>query len=232
MKKAIAINGSPLMDKGYTGMLLESFTGGLTGAGVDVETFCASKLKVKPCSCGVMHCWRIKPGMCCIEDDMNMLYPRLKEADTLILATPVYIPLPGEMQNVVNRLCPIINPLLETRRGRTRARFRDDVKIERIVLVSTGGWWEKENFEVVLHIARELAENGSVEFAGAILRPHAFIMGSRDQLSEDGRAVLDAARKAGRELAMEGKMSEATLEAVSRPLIGEDQLRATFNQGA
>jgi len=161
---------------------------------------------------------------------MDLLYPRLKEADTLILATPVYIPLPGEMQNVVNRLCPLINPLLETRRGRTRARFREDVKIERIVLVSTGGWWERENFEVVVHIARELAESASVEFSGAVLRPHAFLMGGEGELSGDGRSVLDAARKAGYELAKDGAMAEATLEAVSRPLISRDEIMQMFNQ--
>ncbi len=231
MSKTVAINGSPLMDKGYTAMVLTAFTGGLTDAGVDVEVFYASKLKVKPCACGEMYCWRIKPGECCIRDDMDMLYPRLKEADTLILATPVYIPLPGEMQNVINRLCPILNPLLETRAGRTRAGFRDDVKIRRIVLVSTSGWWEKENFGVVLHIARELAETAGVEFAGAVLRPHAFLMGGKGDLTEDGKSVLDAARKAGYELAKEGTMAEATLEAVSRPLISEDELRQMFNQG-
>jgi len=231
MKKAVAINGSPLMDKGYTAMLLSAFTGGLTAAGVDVGVFYPSKLKVKPCNCGVMHCWRIKPGECCTRDDMDLLYPRLKEADTLILATPVYIPLPGEMQNVVNRLCPLLNPVLETRDGRTRARFRDDVAIKRIVLVVTGGWWEKANSEVVVHIAREIAENASVEFAGAVLRPHAFLMGAGDQVTEDGKAVLDAARKAGHELAEKGAMAETTLEAVSRPLIGEDELRQMFNQG-
>jgi multimeric flavodoxin WrbA len=230
MNKAIAINGSPLMDKGNTGMVLTSFTGGLADAGVDVEVVYPSKLKVKPCSCGQMHCWRIKPGECCIKDEMESLYPKLKEADTLILATPVYIPLPGDMQIVVNRLCPLIIPVLETRRGRTRATFRADVNIKRIVLVSTGGWWEKGNFEVVVHIAQELAENTSVEFAGAVLRPHAFLMGSEGELSADGKSVLDAARKAGYELAKEGAMADATLDAISRPLIPEDELRQMFNQ--
>ena len=230
MKKAIAINGSPRLEKGQTAVLLGSFAGGLSEAGVEVEIYYPSKLNVKPCSCGQMYCWLVNPGQCSIRDDMDLLYPKLKEADTLILATPVYVPLPGEMQNVLNRLCPLLAPLLETRNGRTRARFRKDVRIERIVLVATGGWWEKENSEVVLHIVRELAENASVEFAGAILRPHAFLVFNEGELTDDGSAVLDAARKAGKELAKEGRMSEATLEAVSRPLTGRDELLAMLNQ--
>jgi len=104
---------------------------------------------------------------------MQMLYPKLRGADILVLVTPVYIPLPGEMQDFINRLCPLIEPVLEWRDGRTRARFHEDVKIRQIVLVSASGWWEKGNFDTVVRIAEELAKDANVEFGGAILRPHA-----------------------------------------------------------
>lgn len=230
MNKAVAINGSPRMDKGHTAMVLNPFIRGMMGGGCDVELFYASRLKVKPCTCGEMYCWYTKPGECLIKDDMHMLYPKLKEADTLILATPVYIPLPGGMQDVINRLCPLFKPLLETREGRTRGRFREGVGIKRIVLVATGGWWEKANFDTVVRIAEELAEDASVEFAGSVLRPHAFLMGREEQLTEEGEAVLSAARRAGHELIKEGMMSKEALEAISRPLISEDELRDRFNQ--
>lgn len=174
--KVIAINGSPRMEKGYTAMILTPFVQGMIDAGSEVELFYARHLKVKPCTCGEMYCWYKKAGECCIKDDMQLLYPQLREADILILATPVYIPLPGEMQNFINRLCPLIDPILENCEGRTRARFRKSVKIRKIVLVSSGGWWEKANFETVVRIAEELAKDASVEFIGAVLRPHAFLM--------------------------------------------------------
>jgi multimeric flavodoxin WrbA len=230
MSKAMAINGSPRLEKGYTALLLNAFIEGMTEAGCEVELFYASRLKVKPCACGEMYCWYSKPGECCFKDDMQMLYPKLKEADTLVLATPVYIPLPGAMQDVINRLCPLIEPLLETREGRTRVRFRDDVKIQRIALLCTGGWWEVDNMATVLRIAEELAEDASVPFAGAVLRPHAFLMRDKGELTADGRAVLEAARRAGHELVNEGAMAEETLAAVSRPLISEDELRERYNQ--
>lgn len=230
MSKAVAINGSPRMEKGDTAMVLNPFIRGMMDAGCGVELFYASRLKVKPCTCGEMYCWYKRPGACCIKDDMQLLYPKLKMADILILATPVYIPLPGEMQNVINRLCPLIKPLLEMREGRTRARLREEVEIQRIVLVSTGGWWEKENFATVVRIAEELAEVTSVEFAGAVLRPHAFVMRRERVLTEDGEAVVNAARTAGYQLVKEGVMSEETLEAIERPLISEDELRRRYNQ--
>jgi len=230
MSRAVAINGSPRMEKGYTTMVLTPFIQGMMDAGSDVELFYASRLKVKPCACGEMYCWYKKPGECCIKDDMQLLYPKLSEAGILILATPVYIPLPGGMQDIINRLCPLLKPFLETREGRTRARFHEEVGIQKIVLVSTGGWWEKGNFGTVVRIAEELAEDASVEFAGAVLRPHAFLMKEEGQLTEEGEVVLDAVRRAGYELVNDGVMSKETLEAISRPLISEDKLRRIYNQ--
>jgi multimeric flavodoxin WrbA len=177
-----------------------------------------------------MYCWYKKPGECCIKDDMQLLYRKLREADILILATPVYIPLPGEMQDFINRLCPLVKPLLEKREGRTRARFHEAVRIQQIVLVSTGGWWEKENFGTVVRIAEELAENTSVEFAGAVLRPHVSLMKQGGEVTEEGEAVLTEIRRAGHELVKEGAMSQKTLEAISRPLISEDELRRMYNE--
>ena len=121
-------------------------------------------------------------------------------------------------------------PLLEIRNGRTRARFRDEVHIETIALVATGGWWEEGNFDVVVHIARELAENANVSFGGALLRPHAFAMHRKGKLTEEGRKVLDAAETAGRELIEKGAMSPSTIEAVKQPLVGFEELIQRYNQ--
>jgi len=224
MSKAVAINGSPRMERGNTAMVLNPFLEGMMDAGSDVELFYASRLKVKPCACGKMHCWSETPGQCCIKDKMELLYPRLRQAGILILATPVYIPLPGDMQNIINRLCPLLDPVLEFREGRTRARFRKDVGIRAIALVSTGGWWEKANFGTVVRITEELAEDASVKFAGAVLRPHASLMRQEGELTQDGKAVLNAVRRAGYELVKEGVMMEETLEAISRPLISQEEL--------
>jgi multimeric flavodoxin WrbA len=161
---------------------------------------------------------------------MELLYPELREAEILVLATPVYIPLPGEMQNVINRLCPLIEPALETREGRTRARFHKDVKINKIALVSTSGWWEMGNFDTVVRISQELAEDASVAFAGAVLRPHAYLMKEDGELTQDGKAVQGAARKAGNELVEAGSMKQETLEQVSRPLISQEEFRLRSNQ--
>jgi multimeric flavodoxin WrbA len=219
MNKAVAINGSPRMGRGSTAMVLKPFIEGMMDAGSHVELFYASRLKIKPCSCGNMYCWTQMPGECCIKDEMQLLYPKLKQADILVLATPVYIPLPGDMQDFINRLCPLLDPVLEFRKGRTRAKLRKDVRMRAIALVSTGGWWEKGNFGTVVRIIKELAEDTTAKFAGAVLRPHVDYMRRGGELTQDGRAVLNAVRRAGSELVKNGVMRQETLATISRPLI-------------
>lgn len=221
MIKAVAINGSPRKDKGNTAFLLTPFIQGMTEGGSEVELYYTSRMKIKPCSCGMLNCWNSTPGECSIQDDMQNLYPVLKAADILILATPVYSPLPGDMQNFLNRLVPLMQPKLVRREGRTRAQAREGVMVKKIALVAVSGWWEIENLDTVLRIARELAEDISIEFAGGMLRPHSSYMRNNGETTKEGAAVLEAAKQAGYELATEGFMHPETLLTVSRPLISE-----------
>ncbi len=226
MTKVVVINGSPKMEKGNTAHVLKPFLEGMTEAGASVELFYAKRLNVKPCL-GEFHCWNKEPGVCIQKDDMEMLYPKLRVADILVLATPVYIPLPGEMQNLVNRLCPLMEPILVWRDGRTRAKFFDDVKIRKIVLVSTSGWWEMGNFGTALRIAQEIAEDASVEFAGAILRPHAHLMAEG---TAKAKKVREALRKAGYELAEKGRIPSELLDVIGQPLVSEEDYRRVSNE--
>ena len=158
---------------------------------------------------------------------MEQLYPKFREADILTLAIPIYFPFPGEMQNLLNRLMPLVEPILEFRDGRTRSKFHDDVKISKIVLVSTGGWWEKENMSLLVDFVDHMAKDGNVEFSGALLRPHAFLM---DEYEEKTAEILSAAKKAGTQLIRDGKMSRETLEIISKPLLPEKDLRDRYNK--
>lgn len=231
MKTAVAFNGSPRKEKGHTGLILESFIQGMSGAGCQVDLWNVDELDIRPCS-GELHCWFSKPGECLIHDDMDRLYPKLRDAQILVLATPVYIPLPGGFQNLLNRLCPLLDPILEIREQRTRARLREDVKVSELVLVSTCGWWEMGNFGTVVRIAEEFAKDAGIGFRGSILRPHAFMMKQAGELTRDGEDVLKAVREAGRELIQEGTMHENTLARISRPLTTHEELIRMLNAEA
>lgn len=220
------INGSPRMSKGYTSQILEPLIKGMRNAKAEVTLLYANKLKIKPCT-GEFYCWFVKPGECILKDDMQSVYKLLTDSDILILATPVYIPLPGDIQNFINRLLPLMEPILENNNGRTRARFHKHVKIKKIMLVATSGWWELGNFDTVKHIIEELAAGFNVEFGGAVLRPHSTAMNSHP---DDKKIIITTLVEAGYQLIKEGKISPDKLELISKPLISfEDYLNKETN---
>jgi hypothetical protein len=216
MTRVMAFNGSTRLEKGNTELLMAPFLEGMRDAGADVELLYTAKLDVKDCL-GEFHCWNKVPAECIQRDGMNELYPKLREADILVLGIPRYIPIPAAMQAFINRLCPLAEPILEFKDGRTVVRCQEDVRISKIVLVAVSGWWELENMDLVVDIVREMATDFGVEFAGALRRPHAYYM--RGEGADD---VLEAARRCGRDLVATGSMSEEDLAVVSRPLVDRD----------
>ncbi|MDT8337477.1 MAG: flavodoxin family protein [Candidatus Izemoplasmatales bacterium] len=230
MVKVFAVNGSPTMEKGDTDLLLKAFIEGMVTSGAEVELVYASRLDLKPCSCGRMYCWYDNPGNCCINDEMQKIYPKIKDADIIVLATPIYIPLPGRMQDFINRLCPLVKPELRFEDGRTRAIKHDFFKTNKFVLISVGGWWEIENFDTVVRIVRDFSKTAGVEFVKPILRPHSFLMFDKSGLNEEGKKIVNEVKKAGQQLVEKGLILPETLAAISKPLISEKALRERYNK--
>jgi hypothetical protein len=83
------------------------------------------------------------------------------------------------------------------------------------------------NFGTVLRIAEEIAKDASVEFAGAILRPHAYLMVEN---KEKAKKVTEALTKAGHELVEKGRMSKSLLEVISQPLMSEEEYKSLLNE--
>jgi len=222
MVKVLAVNGSPRLAKGMTGKVLAVFIRGFESQGAEVDLIYPSQFKAKPCACGNLYCWNRSPGVCVYQDSMQSIYPMLKQADFLVLATPVYIPIPGEMQNFINRLTPLLNPRIRFEAGRTRIQFRKDVRIKNICLVVTGGWFEVENADTVVRIAEEMAAHASVIFGGAVVRPHAQYLWHKGEETAEGREILKKVELAGQELILNNRISKETLAAISHSLITKE----------
>jgi multimeric flavodoxin WrbA len=219
--KVLVINGSARQEKGYTARVLDPLMKGMEKAGAQVELLYSKQLNVNPCT-GEFDCWHKNPGKCYINDSMQEVYPKLREADILVLGIPVYLPLPGAMQNFLNRLMPLMNPVLRFSNNRTQIQFYDDVRIKKIVLVSVCGWWEMANFEILEHIVKEICLKSSSEFVGSLLRPHGYLLSEKtDEVNE----VLNAISEAGISLVKNGALPEKLLEVIAQPLISEKELR-------
>ena len=224
--KVTVINGSPRRQKGYTGFILKPFINGMKKAGGTVNVYYPSEMKIKPCI-GNLDCWESGNKECIINDEMQEMYSILRETDILALASPVYIPLPSKMQIFINRLCALLNPKTKFIEGRTRVSFRENVKISKILGLITGGWWEIENLDTVLTIFKEFAKIASVEFIGAILRPHTWLLKENTQKNKE---ILDKIESLGKQVIKSGQMDKKDLDFVSQPLTTEPELRKMLNK--
>lgn len=86
MKKILVVQGGG-RPNGNTSQLIASFVKGGKEAGHQTEIISLVKNEVKPCL-GCFTCQTGKP--CVINDNFNKIVPKLKEADLLVLATPMY----------------------------------------------------------------------------------------------------------------------------------------------
>jgi len=84
--KVLGINGSPRIG-GNTDILLDKVLEGAESKGAETEKIILNKLKFSPCQ----ECEGTRDdGECIIHDDMHELYRKIKDADVLVLASPVF----------------------------------------------------------------------------------------------------------------------------------------------
>lgn len=84
--KVLGIVGSPRKN-GNTEILTAHVLKSISEEGVDTELFSLAGMDIKPCN-GCYAC--NKEERCSIEDDFFPIYLKMKEADGIILASPVY----------------------------------------------------------------------------------------------------------------------------------------------
>lgn len=102
-KKIIILNGSP-RKSGNTSALTTSFTKGAKESGNQVFEFFLDSMNIngcKGCFGGGKNC----ESPCIQNDDMNLIYPLYKEADIVVLASPLYYwSISGQLKTAFDRL--------------------------------------------------------------------------------------------------------------------------------
>jgi multimeric flavodoxin WrbA len=84
----LILKGSP-REKGNSSTLAEQAAAGARQAGAEVECIYLHALDIRPCdACDL--CQDENQADCVIPDDMQMLYPKLRQADAILVASPVY----------------------------------------------------------------------------------------------------------------------------------------------
>jgi len=229
--KVLVFNASPRMERGNTALILTPFLEGLREEGAEIELFYIYKLNVKPCL-GERSCWTKTPGICIQDDDVRMLLPKIRQADVIVFAAPVFVDgMPGTLKNLIDRLIPIVEPYFEMREGHCRHPPREVNKRAKVVLVSSCGFWEMDNFDPLVMHVKAICKNTSWDFAGALLRPHGEALSYMVRKGYPVQDILDAAKNAGKELARTGKISEDKLKIISRELVPPETYVNMTNEG-
>ena len=84
--KVIAFLGSP-RENGNTELLLGEAISGVEESGLKVGVFRLNKMNIMPCqNCGGCE----ETGCCIYDDDMTQIYEAIRNADRVILASPIF----------------------------------------------------------------------------------------------------------------------------------------------
>ena len=96
----IGILGSPLTE-GNTAKLLDAALKGATDAGCTTEKILVANLDYQPCM-EMMFCK--DHDTCIMDDDMQQMYGKIRDADSIIIATPVMtMGIPGKLKSFMDR---------------------------------------------------------------------------------------------------------------------------------
>jgi len=108
-RKIIIIEASP-RDNGNSTILAQEVASGARSLGAEVETVHLHGMDIRPCT-ACDACQGTLEQDCVTPDDMRTLYPRLRAADAIVYATPIYwFTVSGQMKLFMDR-CYALNYL-------------------------------------------------------------------------------------------------------------------------
>ncbi|MFX0124084.1 MAG: flavodoxin family protein [Candidatus Hodarchaeota archaeon] len=108
-QNVIIVKGSP-RKKGNSSILAESLAKGAKDSNAEVEEFFLQNMDIKPCNaCDV--CIKKPEKGCVIDDDMQLIYPKLRSADSIVIATPIYwFNMSAQTKIFIDRFYGLIEP--------------------------------------------------------------------------------------------------------------------------
>ncbi|HEY3314166.1 MAG TPA: flavodoxin family protein [Bacillota bacterium] len=203
--KILAFLGSPRRG-GNTEILLDEAVSAAQAAGAETDKVVLSRLEYEGCrECGGCD----QTGSCVVQDDMQELYPKIREADRIIIASPVFFAgstsqtkamFDRNQANWVGKYKLKKNPE-ERPRGRLGA------------IIAVSGLKNPEIFRGLGAEVRAFFRTNDVTYLGGLFFPG---IDQRGEVSGH-KAALEAAGELGRFLADGGPRPEAL---VKEPWVG------------
>ena len=144
--KIIGVVASPRKN-GNTAWTINQILEGAKEQGAETQTWYFGDLDIKPCN-GCLGC--VQSYRCAINDDMQKLYGELKQADTLVLGSPVYMgQMSAQAKIFTDRLFAQMTP-------RFSPRFKEETAGKKLVLVFTQGNPDTDMFRVYFDYTKSM----------------------------------------------------------------------------
>lgn len=214
--KVIALNGSARGKKGVTWRMLDSLLKRLSEGGATIKDYQLNEMKISSCRACLTYMHRT-PGQCAQRDDMDQLYPSLRESDLFVMGTPVYTDcISAQMKTVIDRCIRGMEPFLRIdpkNRVRHPYSWRMPTKF---FLVSTSGFPESESFLPLIMTFRTQSANFGCESIGEVCVPGSIALQMSPQLLDP---CLDKIRHAGKMLTLHEKVEPTLLDEISKPIV-------------
>ena len=153
MSRIVVLTGS-VRRGGNTEMLAGAFADGARERHHEVELVSPADYRINPCT-GCNCCYTSAGNRCVQEDDMAMIYDKLRQADTLVIASPVYFyGISAQLKTIIDRL---------------HTPMRSSFRIRRLGLILAGAATLPDLFDPIVMQYRMILKFFSLEDIGMVL---------------------------------------------------------------
>lgn len=181
-KQIVVLNGSPHKN-GNTAAMVKAFVDGAKTAGAEVQEFFLEEMNIHTCiGCMKGNSQNAQP--CTIKDDMDKIYPAIKQANVIVFASPVYWwNISGQLKTTMDRLLALEEGGENLLRGYDRkavllmSATGDEAEFE-----SLGPWWLHYLLKLKWHDIGHIYATGnekSGDIEGSVELEHANALGQR-----------------------------------------------------
>ncbi|MCX7710602.1 MAG: flavodoxin family protein [Clostridia bacterium] len=225
--KILAINSSFRGNKGYTKYLIDKLFDGAKEAGADCELINLSELNIKQCiDCQV--CQTETHFLQCIhKDDAAMVYDKMRAADLIVFATPVYVFSMSSLLRILMEryyfTCKM-SVFSFTKSGLFFHNVDKRICSKPFAVLITCDNTMDETPQSIIDYFKIYSKFMDAKLAGILVRKSGSLVGHGKEPEKEAKypAILDiydAYRQAGSELAARGQIERKTLKRANKPLV-------------
>ncbi len=194
--------------------ITETFVRQLTKHGITLSHFDIESMNIEPCEgCTGDYLFETN-GKCRKDDDMNKIYPGLKDCDTWLFSFPIVSgKMPEPLRNFIDRLEPLFKFELNSKEHEMNRDHKGNLAVIAGIDGSSNGLEEME-----FHFA-QLAAMYDKKFSGIMAIPNSGALELMYRYGNKLPVLFDAAEESGRQFANIRDINPALIEALKIDII-------------